>query len=284
MIAVTGATGNLGRLVIEHLLERQVPPEQIAALVRDPDRAADLARRGIDVRHADYDHPDTLRPALAGVEKLLLVSGSEVGKRLTQHRNVIDAAAHAGVGLVLYTSILKADTSQVALADEHLGTERHLRDSGLAHLILRNGWYLENYTQNLDQVIESGTLYGAAGKGRVAAAGRNDYAEAAAVLLTEDHGVDKVFELCGDEPFDYDELAAAIAKVAGTDVVYVNMDPDAYTQALVQSGLELPAATGIADADQGVARGELDSNSTDLSDLIARPTMPLHDALRGAIL
>ncbi|MCH7230668.1 SDR family oxidoreductase [Glycomyces sp. L485] len=284
MIAVTGATGNLGRLVIEHLLERGVPAGEIAALVRDPDRASDLTKRGVEVRHADYDRPNTLQPALAGVEKLLLVSSSEVGRRLPQHQAVIDAAKYADVGLLLYTSMLHADTSQVALATEHIGTERYLHEAGVPFLILRNGWYMENYTQNLDQVIESGTLYGAAGKGRVAAATRNDYAEAAAVLLTEDHGVDRVFELCGDEPFTYEELAATIGKVAGTDVVYQNMDPDAYAQALVQSGVQLPAATMAADADEGVARGDLDSNSTDLVDLLRRPTMSLQDVVRGAIM
>lgn len=284
MIAVTGATGHLGRLAVERLLEREVPPERIIALVRDPAKAADLAELGVEVRRADYDRPETLLPALEGVEKLLLVSSPEVGQRLPQHGNVIEAAKRAGVGLLLYTSILHADTSQAALATEHIGTERMLHEAGVPYLILRNGWYMENYTEHLDQVIESGTVYGAAGKGRVAAATRGDYAEAAAVLLTEDHGVDRVFELCGDEPFTYDELAAAIGKVAGTDVVYQNMDPEAYTQALVQSGMSLPAATMVTDADEGVARGDLDSDSTDLSDLIHRPTTSLHEALRGAVL
>ncbi|THV42336.1 SDR family oxidoreductase [Glycomyces buryatensis] len=283
MIAVTGATGNMGRLVIEHLLERGVPAEQISALVRDPNQAHDLADRGIDVRHADYAQPNTLQPALRDVEKLLLISGSEVGRRLPQHRNVIDAAKYADVGLLVYTSILHADTSMMASAEEHIATERYIVESGLPHLIMRNGWYMENYTGNLNQVVESGTIYGAAGKGRVAAAARNDYAEAAAVLLTEDHGVDKVFELCGDEPFTYDELAAQIGKVAGTDVVYQNMDPDAYSEALTQAGLPLPMAAMLTDVDEGIARGDLDSNATDLVDLLHRPTMSLHDLIRGAL-
>ncbi|WP_026930943.1 SDR family oxidoreductase [Glycomyces tenuis] len=284
MIAVTGATGHLGRLAVERLLDRQVPPGEIIALVRDPAKVSDLAERGIEVRHADYDRPATLQPALAGVEKLLLVSSPEVGRRLPQHSSVIDAAKYAGVGLLLYTSMLHADTSQVALATEHIGTERYLHGAGVPYLVLRNGWYMENYTRNLDQVIESGALYGAAGKGRVAAATRDDYAEAAAVLLTEDHGAGRVFELCGDEPFTYDELAATIGKVAGTDVVYQNMDPEAYTRALVESGLPLPAATMATDADEGIARGDLDSDSTDLSDLIHRPTVSLHDVLRDAVM
>lgn len=284
MIAVTGATGHLGRLAIERLLERQVPADRIIALVRAPEKASDLVDRGVTVRRADYDLPDTLGPALDGVEKLLLVSSPEVGRRLPQHGNVIDAAKDAGVGLLLYTSILHADTSQTALAAEHIGTERYLHEAGVPYLVLRNGWYMENYTRNLDQVIESGMLYGAAGKGRVAAATRGDYAEAAAVLLTEDHGVDRVFELCGDEPFTYDELAATLGKIAGTDVVYQNMDPEAYTRALVESGLPLPAASMITDADEGVARGDLDSNSTDLSELIHRPTVSLHEVLREAVM
>lgn len=284
MIGVTGATGHLGHLVIERLLDREVPPDRITALVRDPAKAADLAERGVEVRHADYEQPNTLQPALSDVEKLLLVSSPEVGQRLAHHRNVIDAAKYAGVGLLLYTSILRADVSQLALATEHIGTERLLHEAGMPYLILRNGWYMENYTRNLDQVIESGTLYGAAGKGRVAAAARGDYAEAAAVLLTEDHGVDRVFELCGDEPFTYDELASAIGKIAGTDVVYQNMDPEAYAQALTESGLPLSAAMMATDADEGVARGDLDSDSTELVDLIHRPTTALRDALRAAIM
>lgn len=284
MIGVTGANGHLGHLVIERLLDREVPPDRITALVRDPAKAADLAERGVSVRHADYEQPNTLQPALADVEKLLLVSSPEVGQRLTHHRNAIDAAKYAGVGLLLYTSILRADVSQLALATEHIATERLLHEAGMPYLILRNGWYMENYTQNLDRVIESGTLYGAAGKGRVAAATRGDYAEAAAVLLTEDHGVDRVFELCGDEPFTYDELASAIGKTAGTDVVYQNMDPEAYAQALTESGLPLSAAMMATDADEGVARGDLDSGSTELVDLIHRPTTALHDALRAAIM
>ena len=284
MIAVTGATGHLGRLVIERLLERTVPPEQITALVRDPSRAGDLASRGVGVRRFDYDLPNTLQPALADVEKLLLVSSSEVGGRFEQHRNVVDAAKYANVGLLLYTSLLHADTSQIALAAEHIATERYISDSGLPHLVLRNGWYMENYTANLGPVLESGVLYGAAGKGRVAAAARDDYAEAAAVLLTEDHGTGRVYELCGDAPFTYEELAAAIGKVAGTDVVYQSMDPDAYRQALLDSGAPLETAEALADYDQGIARGDLDSDSPELTELIHRPTTSLIEAVRAAVL
>jgi NAD(P)H dehydrogenase (quinone) len=284
MIAVTGATGRLGRLVVEDLLEREVPPERIAALARAPERASDLAERGVEVRQADYDRPETLGSALRGVKKLLLVSSSEPGRRLDQHGSVVEAAKQAGVGLLLYTSILHADTSGVSLATEHLETERLIRESGVPHLVLRNGWYLENYTEDLDQVVESGTIYGAAGAGRVAAASRADYAGAAAVLLTGDHGSDRVFELCGDASFSYDELAAAIGEVAGTDVVYQDMDPDAYREALVQSGLPLPVAAMLADADEGVARGDLDSDSTDLRDLLGRPTTTLEETLREAVM
>src|SRR5690606_12432172 len=284
MIAVTGATGRLGRLVVERLLEREVPPERVAALARDPERASDLAERGVEVRRADYDRPETLGPALRGVEKLLLVSSSEMGQRLAQHGNDVEAAKRAGVGLLLYTSILYADASGVSLAAEHLATERLIQEAGVPYLVLRNGWYLENYTENLDQVIESGTIYGAAGTGRVAAASRADYAEAAAVLLTEDHGSGRVFELCGDASFDYDELAAAIGAIAGTDVVYQDMEPGAYREALVQSGLPLPVATMLTDADEGVARGDLDSDSTELRDLIGRPTTTLDEALRESIM
>jgi NAD(P)H dehydrogenase (quinone) len=283
MIAVTGATGHLGRLVIKHLLDREVPAGDIIAVVRNAEKAADLAEQGVRVRQADYTDRDALDTALDGVEKLLLISGSEVGQRIAQHTNVIEAATAAGVQLLVYTSILRADTSNLALAAEHAETERRIKGSGIPYIFARNGWYIENYTENLAPVFATGSVFGAAQKGRVAAAPRNDYAEAAAVLLVEDHGTNKAFELGGDAPFTYEELAAAIAKASGKGISYQDLPVEAYAAALKDAGVPGPFADVLADSDKGVANGELDTDSTDLVDLIHRPTAALLDVVKDAV-
>ncbi|HLP02391.1 MAG TPA: NAD(P)H-binding protein, partial [Opitutaceae bacterium] len=184
MIALTGATGQLGRLVLEQLLAAATPADSIAALVRQPAKAAELAARGVQVRAADYDDPAALEHALAGVDKLLLISSSELGSRVAQHRNVIEAARRRGVGLLIYTSLLHADTSALDLAPEHRETEQLLKTSGLPYVILRNGWYTENYTASLPSALALGALHGSAGEGRIASAARADFAAAAAKALT----------------------------------------------------------------------------------------------------
>ncbi|HEY7768458.1 NAD(P)H-binding protein, partial [Longimicrobium sp.] len=210
MIAVSGATGHLGNLVVQNLLERGVEPAHIVALVRSPEKASDLAARGVQVRHADYSRPETLGPALQGVEKLLLVSSSEVGQRAVQHANVVEAARAAGVKLLAYTSILHADATAMQLAAEHRASEEGIRASGIPFVFLRNGWYLENYTGNLGPALEHGALLGSAGDGRVSAATRADFAGAAAAVLAGEGHENRIYELGGDEAFTLAELAAIV--------------------------------------------------------------------------
>jgi NAD(P)H dehydrogenase (quinone) len=275
MIAVTGATGHLGRLVVENLLERGVEPGQVVALVRRPEKAGDLAALGVQVRHADYSRPETLGPALQGVEKLLLVSSSEVGKRAEQHRNVVEAARSAGVKLLAYTSILKADTSAMRLAAEHKASEEGIRASDIPFVFLRNGWYLENYTGNLAPALEHGALVGSAEEGRVSAATRADFAAAAATVLTGTGHENRVYELGGDESFTLAELAGIIAEASGRPVEYRDLPEEAYVGVLAGLGLPEPFARVLADSDRGIARGELFTDSGDLRSLIGRsPTTP----------
>jgi NAD(P)H dehydrogenase (quinone) len=281
MIVVTGATGHLGRLVVERLLTK-VPARELAIAVRTPDKAKDLAARGVEVRRADYSKPDTLVPALAGAEKVLLVSSSEVGQRESQHAAVVEAAKAAGVKLLVYTSILRAETSNMGLAVEHKATEAMIRASGVPYVFLRNGWYLENYTENLAPALQHGAIVGSAKGGRIAAAARADYADAAVAVLTG--GVQKpVYELAGDQPFTMAELAAEVSRQAGKPIAYRDLPPDEYRAVLTGAGLPGPAADLYVDADVHVARGELDDSSGELRRLIGRPTTPLAGAVRSAL-
>jgi NAD(P)H dehydrogenase (quinone) len=283
MITVTGATGHLGRLVIESLLDRGVPAGEIVAAVRQPDRAADLAGRGVQVRHADYTKPETLAGAFAGTDRLLLISSSEVGQRLAQHTNAVGAAVDAGVSLIAYTSILGADTATGPLVGEHRDTEAAIRASGLPFVLLRNSWYLENYTEHLAPALEHGAILGAARDGRVAAATRADYAEAAAAVLAAGGRPAGVYELAGDEPFTLGELAAELSRQSGKEVAYRDLPADEYTDALVAAGLPAGYAAALAGSDVALAKGELTSDSGDLSRLIGRPTTSLADAVALAL-
>jgi NAD(P)H dehydrogenase (quinone) len=282
MMVVTGATGKLGRLVVEALLET-VPAVRIVAAVRSPEKAADLAARGVQVRRADYTRPETLGPALAGAGKLLLVSSSEVGKRAAQHAAVVEAAARAGVGLVAYTSVLRGEASPLALAAEHVATEALIRKAGLPFVFLRNGWYLENYTENLGPVLQHGAVLGCAGAGRVAGASRRDFAEAAAAVLTGKGHAGKIYELCGDVAFTMAELAAEVARQAGKPIVYRELPPEQYRAALLGAGLPPPYADLLVDSDLGIARGALDVVGGDLRRLIGRPTTTLAAAVAAAL-
>jgi NAD(P)H dehydrogenase (quinone) len=281
-IVITGATGQLGRLVVEALLESGLPAEQIVAAGRTVDRIADLGRRGVQVRSIDYSQPESLREAFAGADKVLLVSGSEVGQRVEQHRNAINAAKEAGVGLIGYTSIANADTTAMQLAAEHLATEEILRDSGVPFVLLRNGWYLENYTGQLPVQVQHGAVFGSAGEGRVSAAARADYAAAAAAVLLRDDQAGKVYELGGDDAFTLSELAGAVSVVSGKPVTYTDLPAEKYTQVLVEAGLPEPYAAILADSDLGIARGDLLVTSGDLSALLGRPTTPLREAVQTA--
>ena len=282
MIVVTGATGQLGKLVIEELL-KTVPASQIAAAVRNPEKAQDLAAKGIEVRQADYSRPESLDAAFAGAEKVLLISSSEVGQRVAQHQAVIDAARAAGVKLLVYTSILNADTSNLLLSQEHKATEAYLRASGVPFTLLRNGWYTENHTGSLAAAVEHGAVLGAAEEGRFATATRADYAAAAAAVLTGKGHENKVYELGGDEPYTLAELAAEVARQTGKPVAYKNLPQAEYAKALAGFGLPEGLAGAIADADAGASRGELDTQSHDLSMLIGRSTTPLPQAVADAL-
>jgi NAD(P)H dehydrogenase (quinone) len=282
MIAVTGATGHLGRLVIQELL-RSVPAAQIVAAVRTPAKAQDLAELGVQVRQADYAQPATLQAAFAGVDKLLLISSSEVGQRAPQHRAVIDAAKAAGVKLIAYTSLLHADTSTLGLAAEHKDTEAALAASGVPYVLLRNGWYTENYETVVPTAVQYGAVMGSAKEGRIAAASRADYAAAAAAVLVREGQAGKVYELAGDTAFTLTELAAEIAKQSGKPVAYVDMPQADYAAALVKVGLPEGFAALLADSDAAAANGGLFDAGKQLSQLIGRGTTPISNVITAAL-
>lgn len=282
MYAITAATGQLGRLVIDALLHT-VPADRIVAAVRNPGKAADLAAKGVTVREADYDRPDTLATAFAGVERVLLISSSDVGKRSPQHRAVIDAAKAAGVKLLAYTSILHADVTPARLADEHRETEAAIVAAGVPAAILRNGWYTENKTAALQIALQHGKIVGASGNGRFSAAAREDYAAAAAAVLTGDGQAGKVYELAGDEAFTMAELAAEVTRQAGKPVAYANVSEAEYTAILAGVGLPESLAAIIANADAVAADDHLFDDGRALSRLIGRPTTPFAKTVAAAL-
>ncbi|WDG18081.1 NmrA family NAD(P)-binding protein [Microbacterium sp. Clip185] len=282
-ILVTAASGHLGRLIVESLLERGVAASDVVAGSRSLDKVAELADRGVRTAVVDYDAPETLDAAFAGVDRVVLVSGSEVGKRLAQHQAVIDAAVAAKVGGLVYTSLYHATTSPLPLAAEHVATEEALAASGLRHTILRNNWYIENYAQDVARAAESGVIAAAVADGKVAAAARADYAEAAAVVATDDAYLGRVLELAGDVAFGYADLAAAAAEIHGRDVTYVALSEEHLLETLRGVGLDEGTAGFVAALDAGIAAGALDSEDRTLSQLIGRPTTPLVDGLRAAL-
>ncbi|HTY03283.1 MAG TPA: SDR family oxidoreductase [Rhodocyclaceae bacterium] len=282
MIVITGATGHLGRLVITALLKK-LPANRIAAAVRDPAKAADLSARGIEVRHADYDRPDTLDRALQGTEKLLLISASEVGRRVAQHRAVIDAAKRQRVGQVVYTSILRADTSPLPLAAEHKETEALIRASGLPAVILRNGWYTENYTAGIPAALQHGAVFGCAGEGRISSAARADYAEAAAAVLAGDGQAGRVYELAGDTSYTLAELAEEISRQSGKKIAYRNLPEAEYRAALMGAGMPDWVAALLSESDTGASKGGLFDDGRQLSRLIGHATTPLAAVVKAAL-
>ena len=278
-IGVTGATGQLGHLVVGKL-KQKVSSESIVALVRSPEKAAEL---GVEARAFDYSKPETLAASLVGIDKLLLISGNEIGQRLPQHLAVIAAAKQAGVKQLVYTSILHADTSSLGLAGEHLATEVALKASGLAYTILRNGWYTENYTGSAKGAIGAGAFIGCAGDGKIASAARADYAEAAALVLAGEGTENKTYELAGDTAYTLTELAAEISRQTGKTIPYNNLTETQYADILKSFGLPAGLAEMLADSDTGASKGGLFDDAKQLSALIGRPTTPLAKVLAEAI-
>lgn len=278
-IAITGATGQLGRLVIESL-KTKTDASNIVALARRASKAAEL---GVAVREADYENIATLEAAFEGVETVLLISGNEIGKRVSQHKNVIDAAKKAGVKRIVYTSVLRADTSELSLAGEHRETEKALKESGIQWTILRNGWYTENYTMSVGGAVAAGAFIGSAGDGKISSAARKDYAEAAAAVLTSEGHEGKTYELAGDASYTLAELAAEISKQTGKTIPYNNLPESEYAKILLGVGLPEPLANGLANWDVSVSHGAVFDEGHELSKLIGRPTTPMAASVAEAL-
>lgn len=284
MIAITGTTGQLGRLVIESLLRCNVDPSTLVALDRNPAKAAEMAARGILVRQADYSDEEALVVALQGVRRLLLISSSELGQRTAQHGRVINAARRAAVPEIIYSSLLHADSSPLNLAAEHRATEKLIAASGLSFTILRNGWYTENYTASVPAALAHGVWVGSAGEGRIASAARADYAEAAAQVLTRPEPLQgETYELAGDDAYTLNDLAEEISRQSGRPIPYRSLPETEYRAILLAAGLPEPLAAGLASWDVGAAQGALFDDSRQLSRLIDRPTTPLADSVKAAL-
>lgn len=278
-IGITGATGQLGRLVVSKL-KTKVAADNIVALVRTPDKAKDL---GVEVREADYTKPEALNTALQGIDTLLLISSSEVGQRAAQHKNVLDAAKTANVKRIVYTSLLHADTSTLSLADEHRATEAMLKETGIPHTVLRNGWYTENYTGSIQGALAGGAFIGSAGEGKISSASREDYADAAVAVLASEGHEGNVYELAGDEAYTLSDLAAEISRQSGKDIPYKNLPEADYAAALAGFGLPEGLAHAIAGWDVAASEGALYDDSRQLSKLIGRPTTPLAKTVAEAL-
>ncbi|MFJ4838286.1 SDR family oxidoreductase [Streptomyces sp. NPDC088746] len=281
-IVVTGATGALGRLVVERLLDT-VPAHQVVAVVRDKEKAAPLAARGVELRIADYDRPETLAGAFRAGDRVLFVSGSEPGRRVPQHTAVIDAAKAAGVAQLAYTGALGGPEADFLLAEEHKVTEQLILDSGLPYTFLRNGWYTENYTANLGPVLEHGAVVANAGDGRIASATRADYADAAAAVLTGEGHLGAAYELSGDVAWSLAEYADVVAAATGKEITYKNVPAPVHQEILVGAGVPEPFAAILVDVDEAIARGLLAGTSGDLARLIGRPTTPLAETVAAAV-
>lgn len=280
-IAITGATGQLGKLVIDALLERGADPAQLIAIGRSEEKLAPLTGKGLETRVADYNVQPDLVSALEGVDKLLLISSSEVGQRVAQHENIINAAKQVDVSLIAYTSIANAMTGGMELAEEHIATERLLAGSGIGYVLLRNGWYIENYTDQLMGYLNSGVILGAAGEGKISAAARADFAEAAAaVLLSDEEQNGKIYELGSDKPFTLNQLAGAVGAAAGQDVAYQEVDPEQLKKIYADAGVPGPFAHILVDTDVRIREGALEVSTGDLAKLIGRAPASLGKVIK----
>ena len=282
MIAVTGANGKLGKQVIMKLLSFY-PAEKIVGLARNPQDAGDLIKLGVQIKQADYDKPETVSAALFGIKKLLLISAVIPSERFRQHKSVIDAARQAGVSLIAYTSQLRADTSAFSLAKSHRETESYIKQSGMVYTILRNGWYIENHTENLNKALQHGVLLGSSGKGRFSSATRGDYAEAAAVVLTQAGHSGKVYELAGSDAYTMSELASQLSELSGKKIDYLNLSYYDLKQVLLSVNIPEMIADVVIEADKLSQEGELFSDSNDLSILLGRKTLSIQQVIINEI-
>lgn len=283
-IAVTAASGNLGPLVVDELLKRGVRPSQIVAVVRDPSKVNALAVQGVTIRLGNYDNPPSLIAAFEGVDRVLVISGSELGRRVQQHANAIDAARDAGVSLVAYTSILRAGEATVnPLLEEHVGTEQYLESSGLPFVMLRHGFYTENYVAQARQALASGELVTSAGEGRTASASRRDFAAAAAEVLTSPGHEGRRYALAGDTGWTMHDLAEVVGRVESQQVHVRQVDAALHLETLLGTGVPEPFAKVMVAIDQAVLAGELDTAGDDLARLAGRPTTPLDEGLPAAL-
>jgi NAD(P)H dehydrogenase (quinone) len=282
MIAVTGATGHLGKLAVDALLKQGAKPSDIVAVIRNKNKAQDLVSKGITIREADYSNAEALEKALQGADKLLLISGSEVGQRVSQHTNIVNAAKKAGVKFIAYTSILRADESKMLLAKEHLATEKVIQNSGITHAFLRNGWYIENYTEQFGNTLKNGVIGGAAQNGKISAATRADYAEAAAKVMLGDTSKNAIYEL-GGGAFTLPELAAVTSKASGKNIEYKDMPAADFSKLLVSFGLPAAFAEILADSDVGIVRGDLYTDRDDLKKLLGRNPTSLEEVVKKAV-
>ena len=277
--AVTGATGQLGQLVVEQLKKRKAN-EEIVALARNLEKASGL---GVEVREFDYTQPEIMVESLKGIDHLLLISGSEFGQRAVQHTNVINAAKEAGVKWIVYTSLLRADTTGLNIAEEHVASEKALKESGITYTILRNGWYSENYTMSIPGAIKGGAFLGSAKEGKISSAPRADYAEAAAIVLTDESYQGKTFELAGDSSYTLSDLASEVSKQSGKSIPYKDIPEQEYVNILKNIGLPEGMANALASWDVNASRGDLYCDTNDLTKILGRPTAPISESIKDAL-
>lgn len=283
MILVTGASGKLGKLAIASLIQRGIKPDEIIATVREPEKAYYLIEMGVNIRYADYDYPETFSNIMSEVDSVVLISSSQLGKRVKQHMTVIDAAKKASIKHIVYTSLLHADSSSLGIAKEHVETEQAIYGSGIPYTILRNGWYSENYTDQIKSSFSQGVIMGCAGSGRLSTASRADYAEAIATVLTSKHHEGKIYELAGDQSFTLSEYASNLSFLSGKQISYQNFSKEVYRDTLIHYGLPEDIAELLSDSEYGASKGELYESSQTLSKLIDRDTTPIQKSIKDAL-
>ncbi|WP_139488824.1 SDR family oxidoreductase [Brevibacillus dissolubilis] len=277
-LLVTGATGKLGSKVVEALL-KTVPTSQLAVSVRNPEKAEHLRAQGVEVRHGDFDHPETLDAAFAGIDRLLIISADGDNEtRIRQHTHAVEAAARAKVGFIAYTSLGNATESQLFLAATHQATEAAILKTGIPYSFLRNNWYLENETASIQAVMAGAPWLTSAGSGKVGWAPRQDYAEAAAAVLAGDGHENTTYELSGPL-LTQEELASALGTVLGKEVSVQQVDDATYADVMKGAGVPDFVIPILVAIQQGIREGSLEIESNDFEKLLGRPVTPINEAL-----